>query len=625
MQAEHQDIVQQLQRGAPFNALDEAQLEQLAQQIEIRYAPAKNTVVNVGDPIEHLYYIRSGSVELKRRDGRLYNRLEELDVFGQLGLLLDGRNRFQVQTREDTLLYLIPAEVFHGLCAQSQIFADFMEVEDRARLRQASSRQVNQNTLLSERVGELIRREPVVVPPNTRIQEAARIMTQASVSSLLITDPLYDPTQGGTELLGIVTDRDLRERVVAQNYPLESSIAEVMTTQLCTIERDELLFEALLMMLRDNIHHLPVLHRQQIVGVLSLSDIVGQETQNSLFVVSHIFHCTTVEDLVALKPDVEAAFCRLVQEDANSHMIGSALSTIGRSFKQQLLKLAEAELGPPPVPYCLLALGSMGRDEQMIISDQDNALILSDDFKPAQHDPYFAQLAKIVSDGLAQLGYTYCKGDIMATNPKLRLTETKWQQTFQRWIAQPNAETLLLSSIFFDLDGVAGDLSMANRLQAFIADAASQAPNFLGCLARNALNRTPPLGFFRDFVVEKTGSQRNSVNLKRRGTAPLVDVIRVHALAAGSTAQNSFARLDDLVASGWLTSSAVADLRDALEFIALVRIRHQARALQAGNPPSNNLNPEHLSSFERRSLKDAFQVLSHAQKFLKFRYRPGVR
>jgi CBS domain-containing protein len=126
-------------------------------------------------------------------------------------------------------------------------------------------------------------------------------------------------------------------------------------------------------------------------------------------------------------------------------------------------------------------------------------------------------------------------------------------------------------------------------------------------------------------VVEKTGSHRNSVNLKRRGTAPLVDVIRVHALAAGSMEQNSFARLDDLVASGWLTSSAVADLRDALEFISLVRIRHQARALEAGKPPTNNLNPEHLSSFERRSLKDAFQVLSHAQKFLKFRYRPVAK
>jgi CBS domain-containing protein len=410
---------------------------------------------------------------------------------------------------------------------------------------------------------------------------------------------------------------------VAQQRPLENPIHEVMSTQLITVERDDLLFEALLKMLRDNIHHLPVMHRQQIVGVLSLSDLISQETQNSLFVVSHIFHCTSVAELVALKPDVEAAYCRLVQEDASSHMIGSALSTIGRSFKQQLLTLAEAELGPPPVPYCFLALGSMARDEQLMGSDQDNALILSNEFDAAQHDAYFAQLSQFVCTGLAELGYAYCKGDIMATNPKLRLTESEWQQTFQRWIDQPNPEALLLSAIFFDLDGVAGELPMASRLQTFIAEQASQSPHFLGCLARNALNRTPPLGFFRDFVVEKTGSHRNSVNLKRRGTAPLVDVIRVHALAAGSTEQNTFARLDDLVANGWLTSSAVADLRDAFEFISLVRIRHQARAIEAGQPPSNNLNPEHLSSFERRSLKDAFQVLSRAQKFLKFRYRPG--
>lgn len=621
MQAEHQDIVQQLQQAAPFNVLSAEQLATLARHIEVSYYRAHTPIVAVGDSAHHLYYIRSGSVELNRRDGRLHNRLEEKDVFGQLGLLLDGRHRFHVRALEDSLMYLIPKSIFMQMYQQSETFADFMEIEDRARLRQASTR--NQNALLSARVGDLIRREPIYVTPNTRIQEAARIMTAASVSSILVVDPRNDSSQNGSALLGIVTDRDLRERVVAQHLPLENPIVEVMTTQPLTIERDDLQFAALLKMLRDNIHHLPVMHRQHIVGVLSLSDLMSQETQHSLFVVSHIFHCTTVAELVALKPDITAAFCRLVQEDANSHMIGAALSAIGRSFKQQLLQLAEAKLGPPPVPYCFLALGSMARDEQLMASDQDNALILSDEFNSARDNSYFAELSHIVSDGLAQLGYAYCRGAIMVTNPKMRLTESTWRQTFLRWIHQPNPQALLLSSIFFDLDGVAGDLSMANRLKSFIAKQASASPHFLGCLARNALNRTPPLGFFRDFVVEKTGMHRDSVNLKRRGTAPLVDVIRVHALAAGSVAQSSCARLNDAVAKGWLTSSAVADLRDAFEFISSVRIRHQAQALAAGNPPTNNLNPEHLSAFERRSLKDAFQVLSRAQKFLKFRYRPG--
>ena len=198
-----------------------------------------------------------------------------------------------------------------------------------------------------------------------------------------------------------------------------------------------------------------------------------------------------------------------------------------------------------------------------------------------------------------------------------------WQRYFSEWIDRPTPETLLHANIFFDLDGVWGQIEWAEALRRLIADKARSSPRFLACMARNALLRTPPLGFFKDFVMEADGRQSQGINLKGRGTAPLADLVRVHALAVGSQAVNSFERLADITNANILPLGRGQDLVDALEFISMVRIRTQAAALKAGREPGNNAAPDALSDFERKSLRDAFLVLSNAQKFLKYRYQPG--
>lgn len=263
----------------------------------------------------------------------------------------------------------------------------------------------------------------------------------------------------------------------------------------------------------------------------------------------------------------------------------------------------------------------MGRDEQLVVTDQDNAIILDDSFDEEKHGKYFEAFSKFICDGLADCGYTYCTGDIMATNPEWRMTRKEWEACFADWIDDPNPKALLNASIFFDLDGVYGKLKWAEQLNSFIVRRARRNNRFLACLARNALNRKPPLGFFKDFVMEKDGRHNNSINLKRRGTAPLVDLIRVHALAVGSRSTNSFERLDDIHEAGILPKGRARDLKDALEFISMVRIAHQAQDVELGIEPDNNVEPENLSDFERRNLKDAFQILSNGQNFLKFRYQ----
>jgi CBS domain-containing protein len=262
----------------------------------------------------------------------------------------------------------------------------------------------------------------------------------------------------------------------------------------------------------------------------------------------------------------------------------------------------------------------MAREEQLLVTDQDNALILSQNYSEKIHGDYFKQLADFVCDGLDACGYTYCDGGIMASNPKWRMTLDGWKEQFSEWIEKPDPQALLNASIFFDLTGVDGKIAWAEQLTRFVVAKAKSNRPFLAALARNALNRKPPLGFFKDFVLEVDGRQRFSLNLKRRGTAPLIDVIRVHALAEGSLSQNSFGRLEDIADSSLLPKGKKDELSDALEYLSMIRIRQQAAAIEAGIEPDNTVEPETLSGRERRGMKEAFQVLSNAQKFLKFRY-----
>ncbi|EJG0731667.1 cyclic nucleotide-binding/CBS domain-containing protein [Vibrio parahaemolyticus] len=622
MEAEQLEVLNFISQHPPFDELPEEQLKKIAIQAEVAYFRQGTDILKFGDTIRDLYMVRSGAVEIYRRKGELYNRIDAGGLFGQMGLLMNNRVRMPAKAIEDTLVYCIPENIFNELCDEFENFADFMELEDSARLRNAISSRSDGNDLTTAKARKILTRDPVTLEATASIQEAASLMAEENVTALLIVRPTEELTEeDDDQLLGILTDRDLCIRVLAQGIDTNISVSEVMSYDVVSLDYNAYVFEAMLTMLRYNVHHLPILKDKKPIGIIGMTDIVRYESQNSLLLVSSIFQQTSVEDLKQVSLQVKDCFVRMVNEDANAHMIGRAMSVIGSSFKQRLAELAEQELGPAPIPYCLVAMGSMARDEQLIVTDQDNALILDDSYDPDKHGEYFAQLAKFVCDGLAACGYTYCTGDIMATNPEWRKTKSQWEECFGDWIDHPTPERLLNSNIFFDLLGIHGRVKWAEQLSSFIVRRAKKNNRFLACMAYNAIRRTPPLGFFKDFVMEKDGRHRNSINLKRRGTAPLADLIRVHALAIGSRSQNSFDRLDDINDAGILPKGRGMDLRDAMELIYMVRIRHQALDIENGDEPDNNIEPENMSDFERRNLKAAFQILSNAQNFIKFRYQ----
>ncbi|MBO0146319.1 DUF294 nucleotidyltransferase-like domain-containing protein [Vibrio sp. Vb2424] len=622
MEAEQLEVLNFISQYPPFDDLPEEQLRKIALNAEVAYFRQGTKILNFGDTIRDLYMVRSGAVEIYRRKGELYNRIDAGGLFGQMGLLMNNRVRMPAKAIEDTLVYCIPENIFNELCDEFENFADYMELEDSARLRSAISSRSESNDFTTAKARKILARDPVTLEATASIQEAAILMAEENVTSLLIIRPTEELTEEDDEqLLGILTDRDLCIRVLAQGIDTNIPVSEVMSYDVVSLDYNAYVFEAMLTMLRYNVHHLPILKDKKPIGIIGMTDIVRYESQNSLLLVSSIFQQTSVEDLKQVSEQVKDCFVRMVNEDANAHMIGRAMSVIGSSFKQRLAELAEQEFGPAPIPYCLVAMGSMARDEQLIVTDQDNALILDNSYDVEIHGEYFEKFAKFVCDGLAACGYAYCTGDIMATNPEWRKTRAEWEECFGNRIDNPTPERLLNSNIFFDLLGVHGRVKWAEQLSSFIVRRAKRNNRFLACMAYNAIRRTPPLGFFKDFVMEKDGRHRNSINLKRRGTAPLADLIRVHSLAIGSRSQNSFDRLDDINDAGILPKGRGLDLRDAMELIYMVRIRHQALDIENGEEPDNNIEPENMSEFERRNLKAAFQILSNAQNFIKFRYQ----
>ncbi|MEJ2044208.1 MAG: DUF294 nucleotidyltransferase-like domain-containing protein [Reinekea sp.] len=629
MSVEIQDVFTFVSSHEPFDDLPEDEIRELCCHIEVSYHRAQDQVLHYGEAIDALFLIRSGSVEVFRRTGELFSRLEPGQVFGQMGVLMNGHVRYPVRALEDTLIYRIPSAKFLELCEHYGDFGDYFEVNEHSMLRQVILNQADENDMTTVRVRDIAQHEPIYIPADETVHTAAILMTEQNVTSVVIRDEVEvdsdSEDQQTLQPVGILTDRDLRRRVLAKALPYDTPLRDVMSTDLISIEDDAYVYEAMLLMLRHNIHHLPLVRRHRVMGIVSLSDLVRHESQNSLLLVRGILAQDSVDGLIELVPQVGAVMVRMQKEGANSHMIGTAMSVIGRSFKQRLLHLAEEKLGPPPVPYCFLALGSMAREEQLLVTDQDNALILSSDYDEEKHGEYFKQLSDFVCDGLNECGYRHCDGGIMASNPKWRMTLQGWKQQFSDWIEKPDPEALLNASIFFDLSAVAGKTAWAEQLTRFIVNKAKRNRLFLTALARNALNRTPPLGFFKSFVLEKDGRQRYTLNLKRRGTAPMVDVIRVHALAEGVLSQNSFDRLDDMAGSSLLPDGKKDELSDALEYLCMVRIRQQVAAVEAGEEADNTIEPDKLSSKERRGLKEAFQVLSSAQRFLKFRYNANMK
>lgn len=608
------ELVDYLSETPPFDALDREAVAQTARHLTITYVRQGATIFDIDEATDVLHLIRSGAVDLHDDSGALVARLGERDYFGYPALLTETNASRSATAIEDTLLYGIPEADFDRLRAHSDAFDRFFARAHVDRVRDALKEE-HQNEPLHVPLRTLVSHTPICAAPGLSIQDAARRMRKARVSSLLVQD--------GESLCGLVTDRDIRNRVVADGHALDAPLSEVMTVDPVTISAERYAFEALLTMSRHNIHHLPVMDGDRLAGMVTTTDLMRLQADNPVYLVGEVWKQDNVDGLVAVSERLPGVVQDLVESHARANDISRVVTTVSDTLTQHLLEMAEDTLGPPPVPYAWIALGSQARYEQSAHSDQDNALILADAYDASEHGAYFEDLATFVCDGLNACGFVYCPGEVMATTDRWRQPLHQWKATFADWILEPTPKALMHSTIFFDLRHIAGTRSLVRTLRDHILSHTQQNSIFLASLAVNALDARPPLGFFRQFVLKTHGGQEDTLDLKINGVVPIVDIARIYALAHGVRALNTQERLTRLADSGGMAGEDAADMKDAHAFISNVRLQHQARQIASGRAPDNYVSPDDLSDFNRRHLKDAFKIVRRMQSALEQRYQTG--
>ncbi len=604
------EVTDFLAEHAPFAAVPRADLEALSRRLTVRYARRGTRLMSVGRGNDEVFVVRSGAVQITDDNGSLVARGGEGTGFGTTALG-GAPSRFDVEAIEDSLLLVLAADVFHALAEQHPAVHEYFSEQRDARLRHALQtfpQADRRAAVLQTRLRDLIRREPITTSPDVSIRQAAQLMAHQQVSSLLVVE------RG--QLVGIVTDRDLRTRVLAAGRDTSEPIRAIMTERPIVAEPDDLAMELILQMTSRNIHHMPVVDGMTScapLGMLTSTDLMRLERANPIHLVGDIAKAKDLDALVTLSQRLPRIVEQLVHEDATADGIGRIVTAVGDAIEKRLILLAEEQLGPAPAAYAWIVLGSQARLEQGPGSDQDNALVLADDSTP-DHAPYFEALARYVVDGLVACGFPRCPGDIMATNPEWRQPLQEWKRRFARWVKEPVPDAILRSAIFFDMRLLHGERRFVDELQQQVAESAPGSGRFLAHLARNAALNEPPLGFFRGFVLERKGEHKDTLDLKRGGFHAIVEIARVQALSRGLPQVNTQSRIAAVAGAGALSPETAADLHDAFEFIRYVRLTHQARQIRAGQAPDNFVSPDELSSFEKRHLRDAFQIVRSAQQ-----------
>jgi CBS domain-containing protein len=599
----------------PFQLLTNDQLNAITEKLEVRYLRRGKSFPPQDNDTPHLYIVRTGAVELRDEDNNLIGQLEEGDIYStecQSDAMTDASSH---RTLEDSFIYQLPCTELKLLCAQSEEFSLHFEGDITERLQKAAKSN-SQNADISfarmtVEIGELVKKAPVLLDVNTSIQQAAEVMTAHRVSSIMLTQD--------EKLAGILTDRDLRSRCVARAMDVSSPVTDIMSREIITMRSDDLVLHALMTMTKKQINHLPVVNDGEIIGMLTASDLTRHTSTNPAFMTSQIRKSESLDELQKILLRLPALQQTLATSGVTARHIGETISCITDALTIRLIEMAQQEMGPEPVPFVWVSGGSQARHEQSSHSDQDNALILSDE-ATEKDMPYFIELAKRTCDSLDACGFVYCPGNAMAMNEKWCQPYSVWQKYFKDWIETPDPMALMLSSIFFDLRPVHGDLSLYKSLQTDMLKLTAKNSLFIAHMVTNALTHRPPVGFFRTFVLIRDGEHDNTFDIKHRGIVPITDIARVLALAEGIDKVNTTERIEALSKTRSMSQEMAMNLIDALEFIANLRIKHQANQIRNNQAPDNYLPPDQLSSLERKHLKDAFIIIKDAQESLGNRY-----
>jgi CBS domain-containing protein len=602
------DVAAFLAEHPPFDGLDRDRLETIAEDVRVEYFPEGTVILQEGgDPAAFLYVIRKGAVELLDGDTVL-DVLVEGEAFGQLSLLSGLGPVLSIRAHEDTICYLIEAEVAEQVLGTRPGLAFFSAMMRRQFIRAEEQRGASRTDPTGVSVGSLVARRPVTCAADATVRDAAGVMARERVSSLVV-------RRKGT--VGILTDRDLRTRVLAAGLSADTPVGEVMTHPAVTVPPDTMAGEVLSMMLEHGFHHFPVTEEDgSLIGVVTDTDLMRMERYSPVALKSAIERAPDRRSLIAAGRDLTKVVIAMVDARTDPVDVGHVVGVTVDALTRRSIELSMEEAGDAPVPWAWLALGSAARHEQALHSHQDHALAYDPLDHPSKEvEPYFADLTKRVTDDLEAVGLPRCNGGAMAENPQLRRSLDGWAEGFRGWMDDPGLEGSILTSIVFDYRRVTGPLEVDRTLDALIRTAPSQ-PLFLRHLVRRALDGSPPTGFFRDLVVEPKGEHAGTLDVKHRGITLITNLARNYAISAGISEKRTLARLQAARIAGRIDEETRAGLAEAFRLLWGVRLRHQVTQVRAAQEPDDHVDPKTLGPLERRALKEAFRAIARAQRAL---------
>jgi CBS domain-containing protein len=578
-----------------------------------------------GPPSDALRIIKKGGVKivLVSDDGgeAVIDYRGDGDTFGFLSMVGKDRVRSNVVAVDDTICYLLGQEMVLKLLDSHLSFTEFFlqshitryidrtyrEMQDKSMFYGGSDR-----LLFTTRVGDMAVKNVVSTQEDTTIRVAAQIMSEQRISSIVIRDRNSLPT-------GMVTDRDFREKVVSKGRNVDEPIKNIMSTSLIRVDARDHCFEAVLKMIKYNIHHILVITDGKLTGVITNHDMMMLQGTSPLSLTKDIESQQTIEGLIPVSKKINGIVGLLLKEGAKASNITMVITEINDRLVRKVLECAERKHGKPPVAYCWIGFGSEGRKEQTFKTDQDNAIIMADPATEAEAEAakkYFSAFAEFVRDSLLQCGFPPCPANYMASNPQWCQPLKVWKKYFSTWISTPTPEAVLNSVAFFDFRPMYGETSLAEMLRDHLNALLKDEKVFLGYVANMAIKNQPPIGFFKSFVVDKGGAHKDELNLKIKGLAPIVDILRLFALEKGIRETSTMERIETLRSKHTIVEEYADDLEQAFEFITLLRIHHQYTQVSSGQAPDNFINPNRLSNLERRSIKEAFQLVSKIQALI---------
>ena len=616
-----QNLRQQVMQNLPFSKMATADVDYFLSQSREAYFAPKEVILSPADgPPPFLHLIRQGHVSGRRDIPGIEEtafHLEAGSLFS-IGSAFAGRPVSTIYTAvDDCFCLLIPVAAMRQLQEQSKPFSDFLSnrmggllQESRAALRNSFASQALEEQSLESRLGDLRLKKPLTTGPNTPLREALTLIHEKKVGSILV-------CEDEKTILGIFTRYDVLPRVALSNIDLNTPISAVMSTEVKTLNVDDSAEKAGLMMSRFNIRHLPILDHGRLVGVISERDLFSLQRLSLSNISGAIRAADDIAPLIKCAEDIRTFARNLLGQGVQARQLTSLISHLNDLLTEQLIALIAQRHQLNLSRFAWIALGSEGRSEQTITTDQDNALIYADGEDEAQRLIYL-QFAREVNEALDACGYPLCKGNIMASNPELCLSQQQWLNRFSRWMEQGNPEDLLKASIFFDLRALAGNADLLIPLKELVRVKAVAVPRFIKLLAENTLNSGVPLNWFGGINTTEIDGKK-TIDLKLQGTAFVVDTARIYSLAYGIDAINTRERLTavgqalkvpEAESAGWIT---------AFEFLQTQRLAAQIGGVTI-NGSANVIDLDQLNSVDRSILKESLLTVRALQQHLQLDY-----